>query len=307
MAKDCKILCFYIRKGGTGKSTVSFNVAVTLGMQGFQVLYIDLDPQCDNGRAYLGLTSAEMNDVTVSHDSVLNLVGVDIESQEANLSVHIEKKDAKSLVYAVEDFPLYSIKGSNSIQDYFGMDKNLIINPGALGEALSELRDMFDYIIIDTNPAETNLEKSAIIASDYVICPCSPSQGDLDGVKGFREKFLPMCKKYNHYVECLGIVVNRIKAGNAQQREFVDIDMLQEAERLNAKLFSYEISDAVLLASLKNESFYMNKPVMDRPMCVTDKYVRKGDANTKKSYLQFKRLTEEIMAEIIKREMEVNG
>jgi len=300
MGKDCRILTFYIRKGGTGKSTMSFNVAAMMGTEGFDVLFLDFDPQCDNGISYLGLSSEEMNDPAVLHDSLLNLVGVDIE--EGDVSVHIPKKNARSLVYNVEDFPLDSIKGSNYIQDYFSLDSKLKAYPTLLSEALNELRDLYDYIIIDTNPAESELEKQVLVASDYVICPCAPSAGELRGVEGLREKFLPLCRKYNPYLKCLGIVVNRFKKGNKQQRDFIDIDMAIEAKKIGARLFKSEISDAVLITSLKNEGLYTDKPDMTRPLSVTDRYVRKGDQNTKKSYLQFRRLTDEIMAEIIKRE-----
>ncbi|WP_298637027.1 division plane positioning ATPase MipZ [uncultured Umboniibacter sp.] len=59
-----KVCTFGINKGGTGKSTLSFNFAIACASRGFDVLLIDADPQSSAAK-WIAYREAELHDPTV--------------------------------------------------------------------------------------------------------------------------------------------------------------------------------------------------------------------------------------------------
>ena len=56
-----KKLTFFNNKGGVGKTTLGYNVAVKFAEQGYKVCLVDLDPQCNLTRLCLGDQAFQAN------------------------------------------------------------------------------------------------------------------------------------------------------------------------------------------------------------------------------------------------------
>ena len=162
-----KIISLVNQKGGVGKTTTSINLSAALGKMGKRVLLIDMDPQ-SNATTGLGLTSNDFkNDVyelitgkcevkkaikkTKFHNlsiipSTINLAGVDVEFVKRML----EDKE-------------------------FSQNMQLKLK-------LDEIKDNYDYIIIDCPPSLGLITLNAFTASDSVLIPVQCEYYALEGL-----------------------------------------------------------------------------------------------------------------------------
>ncbi len=152
------------QKGGVGKTTSVLNIGVFLARKGKKVLLVDIDPQA-NLTSGLGIQRDEDNDGFVSvYDILVNQVSAKdavLESRIANLSVI-----PSSIELAGAEVEMVNTMSRESI----------------LKRALDQLKDEFDYIIIDCPPSLGLLTINSQVASDKVIIPVQAEYYALEGL-----------------------------------------------------------------------------------------------------------------------------
>jgi len=152
-------------KGGVGKTTTSINLAASLGYYGKKVLLVDLDPQ-GNTTTGIGINKGKIT---------YNLYDVLIGACNIKDSIIVTKFKNLSVLPA-------SINLSSLEADL--RDKSDII--GLRGEQLkhnlSEVKDDYDYIIVDCPPTLSILITNALTASDSVIIPVQCEFLALEGI-----------------------------------------------------------------------------------------------------------------------------
>ena len=136
-------------KGGTGKTTTTFNLAATYAAQDKKVLVLDLDMQAN-------LTSFFDADISKHKRSK-----PDIEQ------VIRENIDIRKAIYHSRFNNLDFIKGSNDI-----MFLN-IADIDVLGKHLATIANEYDICVIDTHPDASILTENALAISDMVLIPIS--------------------------------------------------------------------------------------------------------------------------------------
>lgn len=169
-----KTITFGIQKGGTGKTSVSISVASQLAIDGKKTLFIDADPQ-GNGTGWIlkGL-SHELADVLFSSCQV----------EEAIHKTSLENLYILPTAGLGGDLRLYG--ETKASQKPYAM-KQLLPKLEALG---------FEYVIIDTSPAFSPLEKSCFLASDEVIPVLQLDIFSADGLGVFSSLLSEMRKDY---------------------------------------------------------------------------------------------------------------
>src|SRR5699024_3432712 len=143
-----KIIAVSNQKGGVGKTTTAINLAVGLGYLGKKVLLVDFDPQ---GNA---------------------TQGVGANTKEGALSVYeliMEDYHARDVIRKLSSPPIDIIPANISLA---GADLQMVkFETGKeqlLKNKLEEVRDAYDFIIIDCPPSLGLLNTNALTAADSV-------------------------------------------------------------------------------------------------------------------------------------------
>lgn len=154
-------------KGGVGKTATTCNLAYELSRKGFRTLVIDLDGQA-NGSRQLGVPMT-YNGKTVK-DVYVGQNGVKLPLDEVLYSTDYE-----------------NLKLAPSSFDFAGAEILLKNEPQISAEyrirnSLEEIKDRFDYVIIDCPPALGDFVLNAMVASDLIIVPVNDDDGSLEGL-----------------------------------------------------------------------------------------------------------------------------
>ncbi|MFL0811187.1 MAG: ParA family protein [Agarilytica sp.] len=156
-----KVYAITNQKGGVGKTTTSVNLAASLAATKRRVLLIDLDPQ---GNATMG-SGVDKNTVPRSIYDVL----VGLSPAESVLQ---QSEEGKYLVLPANgDLTAAEV-------ELLGMSEK----ETRLREALREIRNRFDYILIDCPPSLNMLTVNALTACDGVIIPMQCEYYALEGL-----------------------------------------------------------------------------------------------------------------------------
>jgi chromosome partitioning protein len=171
-------------KGGVGKTTIIWNLAVSLADKGHGVLLIDFDPQCNLSIACMG--DKEFSVLLEASDKypfgeTLKAFALPYIQQNKIGDVHtfIPKTEPANgtLHIAPGDFWL------NKFSDILNVGTDVIGGSGLYRFVLPELIAQeaqktngidYDYVLIDLPPSFNTLVRSALYCSDYFLVPCTP-------------------------------------------------------------------------------------------------------------------------------------
>ena len=155
------------QKGGVGKTTTSVNFATSLAQRGLRTLIVDCDPQ---GNASTGLgvdkaaITANLYDVLVETIDDPTASGA-INEAIINVSEHLDILPA-TLDLAGAESALYNAVGKEMI----------------LREALANVRERYDWIVLDAPPSLGILTVNILAASDAVLVPMQCEFYALEGL-----------------------------------------------------------------------------------------------------------------------------
>jgi len=160
MSAETTVLVVTNRKGGSGKTTTSVNLAAEFAALGRRTLLVDLDTQ---GHCAVGL------DVPTSRDTP---------------TVHHLFRDSKArLLDAVHptNWPNLSLIPADPLFEH-GMGT---VGQLRLARAIAdeELADRYDVIILDTPPSLDDLLLNALYAAKWVVVPFLPHHLSGEGIR----------------------------------------------------------------------------------------------------------------------------
>lgn len=177
------------QKGGCGKTTTSINLSAFLARAGRRVLVVDMDPQ---GHATLGLMPDAATPPTTMYDVLMREVG----GAGAHLS-GVTRGVCENLALAPADIFLSAVP--QKLAAIQGRE-NL------LAHALDDVRDRYDYVVIDCPPSVGLLTFNALQASSQAIVPMDPSFFSLHGIGKQLETFDVLTRNTGHQIEARVLV-----------------------------------------------------------------------------------------------------
>ncbi len=157
----CEIMAIANQKGGVGKTTTTINLAAALGEKGKRVLIIDMDPQ-GNTSSGLGIDKDEM-DTTVYQ----LMIG------ENTFEECVQKDVFENLDVLAANVNLAGIE----IETMDMEDRSYI-----LSNIINEIKDQYDFIIIDCPPSLNSLTINAMTTADSVLVPIQCEYYALEGL-----------------------------------------------------------------------------------------------------------------------------
>lgn len=216
--KEC--IAVINQKGGVGKSTTSNAIGAGLFQRGYKVLFIDLDAQ--------GNLSYSMKCENKPLSSLEVLTGT-ATAREATLTTPQGDIIPASPALASADTII-----TDTGREY------------RLKEALEPLKEVYDYIIIDTPPALGTLTINALTACDSVIIPAQADIYSLQGIGQLNQTIQTVKRYCNKGLTIKGIVITRYSPRAVLTRDMTDL-LEDTAKQLNTKVFTSRIRECIAL------------------------------------------------------------
>lgn len=181
-----KVISFTNKKGGVGKTTTAVNMAAYCADFGKKVLLIDIDSQ-GNATTGLGFSKSSLK------KSVYNVL--------------VEDEAVSQNIMATQIKNLFLLPAN---VDLTGAEVDIVYKRSReriLKEAISKVRDEYDYIFIDCPPSLGLLTINAWVASDSVIIPLQSEYYALEGVSQLMKTISMVKQHLNPNLQIEGIVI----------------------------------------------------------------------------------------------------
>jgi cellulose biosynthesis protein BcsQ len=185
-----KKLTFFNNKGGVGKTTLAFNVAVKFAQSGYKTVLIDLDPQCNLTRLALGDEYVENTIFSATSKTVYDMLHKVINGGgDIDMGIGFEKTRSN-----IDN--LYLLRGDLRLSEYEDL-LSTAYNQAAAGQGIGffqtsaiqrflnekALDDKIDIFIIDTSPTLGLLNRIILLGTDYFVVPVQPDAFSLQGIE----------------------------------------------------------------------------------------------------------------------------
>jgi chromosome partitioning protein len=180
-----KVISVFNNKGGVGKTTIIWNLGISLADAGKKVLFVDFDPQCNLSIATIGYEEfakcLETSD-SLPFGKTIRAYAQPYSQVQGNTEIYLSKpkyrnKGLSNLDIIPGDFWL------NNFADYLNVGSDVTGGSGLyrflliqtlIDKIEEEKAKSYDYVLIDLPPSFNTLVRAALYCSEYFLVPCTP-------------------------------------------------------------------------------------------------------------------------------------
>jgi len=227
-----KIISICVPKGGVGKTTTAVNLAASLAVAEKKTLLIDVDPFGASAIA-LGFTS-----------DMIKASLAEIFAFTHSLKSAIHRTDLEYLDFVPSN--IYSIHMHDKFIKY---SENRLI----LKNAMREIENHYDFVILDCPPVLKGISTNALVASDSILIPIKSGHFSLEAVDRLFNYYEWIKEIANPNLEIEGIILTMYEKDSK-------VTKISERE-LKIKYSKYLLNTFIPNTSLLNESTFYGKPL----------------------------------------------
>ncbi len=182
-----RVIAIANQKGGVGKTTTAINLGACLAVAEKKTLIIDIDPQ-GNATSGLGISRGDV--------------------ERSTYDVLVERTAVTAATRREIHFPYLDVVPST--RDLVGAEVELVSQPErelVLRGALAEVRDQYDYVLIDCPPSLGLLTLNTMAASDSVLIPIQCEFYALEGLSQLLNTVRLVQRNLNPQLEIDGVLL----------------------------------------------------------------------------------------------------
>lgn len=250
-----RVIAIANQKGGVGKTTTTINLSACLAEKGQKVLAVDMDPQ---GNMTSGLGVDKNNVENTVYDLIIG---------ESSINEVIVRDVLENL-----DIIPTSIDLSGAEIELLDVDEKEYI----IRNAIANIKEDYDYIVIDCPPSLSMLTINAMTTADSVLVPIQCEYYALEGLSQLIHTVELVRDRLNPQLTIEGVVFTMYDARTNLSLQVVE----NVKDNLDQTIYKTIIPRNIRLAEAPSYGMPINK--YDPKSAGADSYMRLADEVMKK-------------------------